>query len=288
MSRIATTFATAGAAALLVVASFTAGAASSPGATSTESSQAQAAPTPPDGEKHRDSTSADEPMALPGPDTPAELLYVPVPTCRAVDTRPSTRFGDGTGRNYYIAGTVGFAAQNGASAGCKVPTGATSVVVKLFAVGSSAAGRLKSWPSGSAEPSGSVMYYTKSVAGSLSQVTLPIRGGAGADVAIRNVGGPTDVVIDVVGYYMPQMYAYIASSGSALDQSGRLVSATKTGTGTYTLEWDRDVTNCAGVGSSDLTGHIVSVYTSGTNTYVYTVNNAGAAEDYWFNVVVTC
>ena len=94
--------------------------------------------------------------------------------------------------------------------------------------------------------------------------------------------------VDVAGYYIPKMHAYISSSGTILDQSGRLVSATKTGTGTYTLVWDRDVSTCTGVASSDLTGHIMSVYTSGVNSYVYSVNNAGGAEDYWSNVLINC
>jgi hypothetical protein len=42
------------------------------------------------------------------------------------------------------------------------------------------------------------------------------------------------------------------------------------------------------VASSDVSGYIESVYTSGNTSYVYVYNNAGVASDYWVNLVITC
>ncbi|BDV29432.1 hypothetical protein [Microbacterium terricola] len=286
MSRLSTTFATAGAAALLVVASFAAGAAASP-ATAPASVPASAVGTPPP--PNRDALAEPDdvtPMAI---TTSPELLYVPITQCRIADSRPGSPFGDEQTRTYYVGGTFGFSPQGGTSGGCGVPTGAVSAVVNILAYHPSGAGRIKAWAPATPEPSGAVLWYPKSTTGgTVQQANVKLRSGAGTDLALSNTGGPTEVLIDVVGYYVPQLQAYISSSGTVIDQSGRLVSATKTGTGTYTLVWDRDISTCSGVASSDLTGHTMSVYTSGTSSYIYSVNNAGGAEDYWFNVAIHC
>ena len=131
------------------------------------------------------------------------------------------------------------------------------------------------------------MLYPKKAAVQ-QQLTLPLRNGAGKDLSVRSVKSKSTYSLIAVGYHVPQMSAYISSAGTILDQSGRLISATKTAAGQYTLVWDRDISACSGQGSSDVTGHIVSVYTSGVSSYVYVVNNAGAYEDYWTNVLITC
>lgn len=226
--------------------------------------------------------------AVPGPGNPAELLYVPVTRCRVVDSRKVGILKKNANPAYYIAGSYGFAAQGGKATGCGIPTTATAVVATVFAAKPNAQGSLKAWASGLAEPVGNSLYYTKSKVGTAQQLTIPMRSGAGTDVLVKNYKAKTNVVIDVDGYYVPPMYAYIGNGGSVIDQSGRLVSATKTGTGTYSLVWDRDISNCAGQGSSDISGYIVSVYTSGSTSYVYVYNNAGVAADYWTNVTITC
>jgi len=217
-----------------------------------------------------------------------ELLFVPVAPCRIVDTRVAGgKMASGAVRSYYVGGTTGFAPQGGTSGGCGIPEGAKALSETVVAVSPSAGGYLKSWAAGGAEPGSSMLNYQKGAVVSTG-TTVPLRSGAGTDLTVKNAGGSTHLVIDVNGYYIQQLQAYIASGGSVIDQSGRLVSSTKTADGQYTLVWDRDVSTCAGVGSSDLTGHIVSVYTSGANSYVYIVNNAGVAEDYWVHIAIHC
>ena len=95
-------------------------------------------------------------------------------------------------------------------------------------------------------------------------------------------------MIDVNGYYTQQLHAYISSSGTVYDHSGRLVSAVNNSAGTYTLTWDRNLDTCSGVASSDISGYIMSVYISGNVSYVYVDDNAGNASNYWFHVVLSC
>ena len=213
----------------------------------------------------------------------AELLYVPITPCKLA----GITVGKNKSRTLYAAGATGFAGQGGKSTGCAIPTSAASVTVNVTVRQATKAGELRAWAAGSAQPAFSTMLYPKKSAAQ-EQLTLPLLNGAGKDLSVKSVKAKAKYSIVAVGYYVPQMSAYISSSGTILDQSGRLISATKTGTGTYTLIWDRDISACTGQGTSDLTGHIVSVYTSGTSSYVYTVNNAGGAEDYWTNILISC
>lgn len=215
-----------------------------------------------------------------------ELLFVPVTPCRVVDTRGAVGpITSGQTRTYYIGGTFGFAPQGGTSGGCGIPGGAKAVSATFTAVNPTKSGYLRAWAAGQAEPGATLLNYATNSIGIGSVVPLQ---DAQGKLSVKNYQGPTHLVIDVNGYYIQQLQAYISSSGTVLDQSGRLVSATRTGTGTYTLVWDRDISSCSGQASSDISGYIESVYTSGTSAYIYVYNNAGTASDYWANVVINC
>jgi hypothetical protein len=217
-----------------------------------------------------------------------EMLFVPVTPCRVLDTRETAAgdFDPGQTRNYYTSGTVGFEAQGGKSGGCGIPTGAKAVSLVMSAIDPTDDGYLRAWAAGTSEPQATLLNYNDSRISVGSPI--PVRSGAGTDLSVKNYNGSTHLVIDVNGYYIQQMQAYISASGTVLDQSGRLVSATRTSEGIYSLVWDRNISNCTGQGSSDLTGHIVSVYTSGTTATVRSVTNAGAYNDYYLNVLITC
>ncbi len=216
-----------------------------------------------------------------------EMLYVAITPCRIVDTRKAGgRIAANATRNFYVSGTTKFSEQGGKNGGCGIPESARSIAATVTAAGPSKAGALRAWPTGESPPKANVLSYGKQQIG--TGVTLSIKPGTSKALTVKPKVGSTNVFIDVFGYYVPQLQAYISSSGTIIDQSGRLVSVTKTGTGNYTLEWDRDISACSGQGTSDLTGHIISVYTSGVYSYVYSVDNSGAASDYWSNVLITC
>ena len=219
--------------------------------------------------------------------TNPEMLYVPITPCRIVDTRQAVgAFSAGQIRSYYVGGTFGFAPQGGTSGGCGIPTGAQAVAAVVTAVSPEHAGFVRAWPAGASEPGATLLNYAGDSIGIGGQVKL--RSGAGTDMTLKNYGGPTQIVIDVNGYYTKQMHAYISTGGTVLDQSGRLLSAVNDSAGTYTLTWDRNLDTCSGVASSDISGHILSVYISGDISYVYVDDNAGNASNYWFNVLISC
>lgn len=217
----------------------------------------------------------------------AEMLYVAITPCRIVNTgKGGGNISAGSTRSFYVTGTANFAGQGGKDGGCGIPTAARSVSAVLAVIKPSKPGVVRAWPAGQSVPVADVLSYGTQRTG--TGATLSITPGTAKSLTVKSYRGKVGLVIDVFGYYVPQLQAYVASGGTIIDQSGRLVSATRTQTGNYTLVWDRSVDKCSGQVSSDITGHIGSVYTTGSNSYIYMVNNAGVAEDYWFNVLITC
>lgn len=226
---------------------------------------------------------AAEPLAI---TSEPELHFVAVQPCRVVDTRLAVgEFGAGTARSYYVAGTAGFAPQGGKSGGCDIPTGAKAITGTMM-VTPSGNGYVRAWPYATSAPNASIMNYDSGR--SSTGFTTTVRSGGGKDLWVRNFSSPTHLVIDVTGYFIPQMQAYISSSGSVIDQSGRLVGSSRPSTGTYVLSWDRNVGNCSAQATSDVTGYIMSVYTSSNVTSVRIDTNAGIPANYYFNIVVNC
>lgn len=236
----------------------------------------------------RTDTPPEKPRAV-GDVVPQKLeqLFVPVTPCRIADTRKAGgALGDLATRNYVVGGTTQFVPQGGKSGGCDIPPGAKAVAATVTSVSATGTGFIRAYPTGGSEPTATLLNFSTVNTGTSS--VLPIRSGAGAGLTLRNHGSTTHVVIDVNGYYIPQMQAYISPAGAIANQSGRLVSATLVSTGVYKLIWDRDVSDCTGQASSDITGHVESVYTSNDISYVYVVDNAGNAANYWMNVTINC
>lgn len=234
-------------------------------------------------------TEADrEVLVTPRAITPQpENLFVSLTPCRILDTRiVGGAIANGATRAYYVAGTTGFDAQGGQVGGCGIPAGATGISATVTAVNPTNPGYLRAWPAGLSEPRATILNYARNSIGTGG--TLPISTSTGTQLQVKNYGGPTHLVIDVNGYVIPQLQAYISPSGSILDQSGRLVSATKSATGVYTLVWDRTISSCSGQASSDFAARSASVYTSGNTSTVYVYDMNGTAVDYYVNVVINC
>jgi hypothetical protein len=230
------------------------------------------------------------PNAVIGVGAGSEMMYVPITPCRIVDTRKpgaGGKIAPGAQRSFVVKGTASFAAQGGKSGGCGIPNSATAVTAAFTTSESTGKGRLNAYPVGATEPNSTVLSYTnanKVTTGS----TLALAKTGSPHLRVHNYDFATHFGIDITGYYAPQMAAYINPAGTIVDASSRLVSSTKNATGVYTLVWDRDISNCVGNASSDITAHIESVYTSNNISYVYVVDKNGTPQDYWINVVITC
>lgn len=211
---------------------------------------------------------------------PREMVYVPITPCRAFGAQTIAAT---TARTFQITGSGSFVPQGGPATGCGVPASARAVTFNLSATNTTYPGTLTAYATGTPRPptTSLILQNTNVTTGTVSAL-----GSAGnltiyTDKTARVYG-------DVTGYWIPQLWAYVSSSGALLDSSGRVVSSVNTNPGQYTVTFDRDISACAGTASSDITGHIISVYTNGTVAYVYVVNNAGVYENYWFNLHIKC
>ena len=144
------------------------------------------------------------------PQTQPETLFKSVAPCRVVDTRiRGGALASGTARAFFVGGTYGFAPQGGKTGGCGIPAGATAVAAVVTAVSPVNGGFLVAWPYATAEPNSSILNYpAHTTAG--TGVTLALSSGGSQGLTIRNSGGPTQLIIDVQGYYVPQIQALIS------------------------------------------------------------------------------
>ncbi|MFD0570983.1 PKD domain-containing protein [Kitasatospora gansuensis] len=120
--------------------------------------------------------------------------YTPVAPARLVDTRE----GLGTTRGQ-VAGRASFPVQVANSPVGQLPGGITAVALNVTTTGAGSGGFLTVYPNGTATPNASNVNFGKgqTIANS---VIVPV----GPDGKIRvfnGSGSPTDVIVDVVGYY---------------------------------------------------------------------------------------
>lgn len=142
-------------------------------------------------------------------DPGSDLLFVPLPPCRIIDTRVAGgKIAPAQQRDFRVAGTTGFDLQGGNPGGCGVPVGATdpvaaAVVINFIAVEPSGAGHLTAWEFGQAEPFASIINYANVGLNIANGVTIPIAGvsSLSKDLSVRAAVSGVHVVADVTGYF---------------------------------------------------------------------------------------
>ena len=259
-------------------------------------------PTPPDSNhqaavKQQEAVPQQAPISnfSPRPPSQSESVYVAITPCRILDTRNGGgKFNNGTTRNFYVGGTFGFAPQGGHSGGCGIPIGATAIAASIGAVNSAANGYLVAWPQNLSKPNASNLNYTRGQP-IASGGNITIQKNSAFSLKIFNFGGPTDVFMDVTGYYAQQMQGMIASDGSIYSGTDRILSATVINPGVFRVTFDTDVSYCTPqIDTYSGKGVYGSAYTfAGTSVYVYTWYISGTTHlevnnSYYFYITVTC
>lgn len=182
------------------------------------------------------------PAFLPNPQSQTITAVTP---CRIVDTRAAGgALTAGTTRSFAVGGSTGFAAQGGNPVGCAIPSSATAVAVSIVAVSPAAGGFLTAWPAGTTKPLASVLNYVKGVTTNTGQTTQITAAGNPALSVFASA--KANVVIDVYGYYEPQTHLIILANAQVwYGNATHVTSVTHTpGSGTYTLTFDRSLTGC--------------------------------------------
>jgi len=125
--------------------------------------------------------------------------FVPIVPCRLADTRAASLVGP---RSTALAAqdTVTFAVW-GTNGGCTIPNTATGIAGNVTAVGASQPTYLALFPADAAQPTTSNLNPTPGQPPTPNQVTVGLSA-AGA-MKLFNNAGSVDVIIDIVGYYVP-------------------------------------------------------------------------------------
>lgn len=241
----------------------------------------------------RADTAALAALAPPVYQPDAQAQYVSITPCRIVDTRVAGgKLGNLTQRTYVVGGTSGFPAQGGTSGGCGIPVGATGIAATLIANTPDRGGYLRAWPAGITEPNATVLTYLAGP-GNSTGATLSITPGTAASLTVRNHTGTIDLVIDVTGYYVKPLAAFISSSGQPYSGSSRILAASHIGTGVYEVQFDRSIRYC----TAAVTAYVSSYFASASTWYdssrpdtvrVWLWTAAGAAVDQYFYITVSC
>jgi Chaperone of endosialidase len=167
-------------------------------------------------------------VTLPASATP--LVFVAMTPCRVADTRASQGFSAPFGAPSLAAG-VGRTFPLQSSVTCSIPAAAQAYSLNITVVPSSATGFLTAFPTGQSLPLAATLVWAQ---GSVTSNAAIVPGGTNGSVDFY-ANTPTDVVIDINGYYAA---LYGPASNTALG-NGVLQSNTgsfNTGTGDTALQ----------------------------------------------------
>lgn len=268
------------------------------GLTAASASGAPTAPPSPPAGSAPAAVAADTPPQQhfsPHPPSRTESVYVAVAPCRILDTRNAGgKMANGATRTFFVGGTTQFLSQGGKAGGCGIPLSATAIAASIGATNTANSGYLTAWPADLARPTASNLNYTKGQT-IASGGNISVQKNVAASLKIANNGGPTDVFVDVTGYYAQQIEGMVSPTGQIYSGSDRLVSATPVSPGVTKVTFDSDVTYCTPmIDTYSGRGVYGSAYAfSGKDVYVNTwyLNSTTHLEvplSYYFYITVTC
>lgn len=127
---------------------------------------------------------------------PVASDYVPLNPCRLFNSQVSPGSTLASGSTTYIL----------ARGSCNVAANATAVALTLTATGATAAGSITVWESSLSLPTPNSMSFRGNGTDSsftIARLCYPVEECASDDLAIRVTSAATHVIIDVVGYFLP-------------------------------------------------------------------------------------
>lgn len=223
-----------------------------------------------------------EPRA--GSASPTENGFVPIAPCRIVNTQtPAGPIGAGATRSYRMHGNT---SSQGGAASCGIPASATALEVTAHAVSAAGTGYLRVFPATGAEPNATFMNYGRSLNQS-NTGTIAVTPGTGNNFRVKAYLAQTHVIVDVAGYYVPDLFASVQLHGPVVVGNG-VNGTSKTGTGVYTVTFNRNVEGCGFAVGPWTSGEAAATAVSGSTVTVRTYNSAGTGADRGFDLTVHC
>lgn len=213
-------------------------------------------------------------------DPDSDLLFVPLPPCRIIDTRfAGGKMVPAQQRDFKVAGTAGFEAQGGNGGGCGVPDGTTepmaaAAVVNFIAVSPQGPGHIIAWEYGQAEPFASIINFANITGLNIANgIVIPIDGTTSQpfDLSVRAGVSATHLVADVTGYFTRFPVELFAQPQKDRVSEGTQTATVSLGDGTCHRLATCDVTSPAGVNGTVLIKSWAQVsidHTTGTHDRV--------------------
>lgn len=225
-----------------------------------------------------------------GAASPTESTFVPIVPCRIANTQNGQPLGVGELRGFAMHGDT---RPQGGAAACGIPTYATALEINVTAVRSEGNGYLRLGPTDAATPNATFLNYTSGV--NLSNAgTVAVESGAGLNLQVRAFVRPTHVVIDVLGYYVSELFALVDEGGNLVASNGAVAIAEDIITGVYTVQFDRDVSGCGFAAtpvliSADRPSTIrVTPGLAGADSVSVELVSGDTYTDGWFSLIVDC
>jgi hypothetical protein len=210
--------------------------------------------------------------------TKREYTELAVP-CRLYDSRLSSPLPAGSFRTIPLTACTG------------IPTYATSLNVSLSAVSPAHAGYMRVWANGAPEPAQTVLRWS-----TFSTTTGATVAMSSSGLRVHSVGGPTNLVIEVAGYYSPAIYVDILPSSTTA--FGEVYSSTdmisgagssKLSPGDMTISIRRNIQYCDIQATAESAGyHATAVQYSADTLLVQVRDNAGNPARAYASVSVNC
>lgn len=214
--------------------------------------------------------------------------YTGVKPCRVLDTRATTPLGAST-RSFQVTGNL---TGQGGLANCGIPAYATSIAINLTGISTGSTGFIRGWAFNGAAPTATLLNFAPEINAS-NQVNIPLCRGAGCTSAfnLRAFSSSVDVVGDAVGYYSAPIHGSVAADGTLQPGSSGITYASSTGTGSYDVGVDRDVTDCAVMTSNrgfDQDTAPSSTVFGGLNVFLTLRDSANALKSSPFYISIIC
>ena len=127
-------------------------------------------------------------------------VFVAIAPCRLVDTRPAP-LAVGTRVTPIGAGETVTMQVTGTNGNCTLPSEATGIATNVTTVNPTASSFLTVFPADAPKPNASNLNWTASSPPTPNQVTVGLS--ATGAIKVFNLTGSIDLIIDVVGYYVP-------------------------------------------------------------------------------------
>lgn len=219
--------------------------------------------------------------------------YTGITPCRIIDTRSAGGPIANTTRAFKITGNL---SAQGGGGNCGIPSNASSIAINLTGITTGGTGFLRASAFGSAGAGATVVNYAPGLSAT-NQANIPLcrkpasgpNPCTGGNAFTIQAFGTANLVADAVGYYTPPIYAYVSDTG-VLGQSAGVLSAARTGLGTYEITLDRDVGDCAATATNVIWDEHSSLSAELADSKLkVTVTKAdNQYRDTYFYVTVTC